>query len=396
MLMFGIKRKITCALAVALGAISIGGLTACDHELAMKSYKESFYAMGTYATLTVSMKGFSETKFNELCEKVEEFLSSADDSLSASRKGSYIYNFNMAAGGESVEIDRTAYEVMSEAHTLYNFTGGKFNPAIWHNANAYHLAVNADDGEPFNYLKEGYEFPDEEYIEEFNKLSAQFGNLRLEQSEGKYYATKPSYLASVPGDMSLYSMRVDLGGIAKGWCADRVNEMMSEAGVQYGYFDFGTSSMAIKEYAGHSDGVYVVGGRDPRGRQDERFFATKAKNSMLSTSGDYEKYYEVEGKRYCHIIDPSTGKPIQTGVASVTAIGEGGAKTDALTSALSAMDKESAVKFINEKLSDYKIIMLVFEDGVGKVITNCPGEITLTNSSYTVENSVNDGKIVLG
>ena len=69
--------------------------------------------------------------------------------------------------------------------------------------------------------------------------------------------------------------------------------------------------------------------------------------------------------------------------------------TDALTDALSAMDKQSAVKFINEKLTDCKVVMLIFEDGVGKVITNCPDEIKITNESYALANTVADGKIVL-
>ena len=395
--MFGMKRKLTCALAAIIYSSSLLSMTACyDHELAMKSYSETFYAMGTYATLKVSMKGFSEKKFNALSQKIDEFLTEADNSLSASRIGSCVYNFNMAGAGEMVEIDKTTYDVLSEARTLYDFTGGKFNPAIWHNANAYHLAVRADDGEEFNYVKEDNELPDQKYIDEFNKLSEQFYEFTyLDESDGKYYATKPSYLASVKGDSSKYSMRIDLGGIAKGWCVDRVNEMMTKAGVKYGNFNFGMSSIAIKKYAGYADGIYVVGGRDPRKDLGNYFFSIKVKDTVLSTSGDYEKYYELDGVRYCHIIDPTTGKPIQTGVASVTVNGKGGAVTDALTDALAAMSKKSAVKFINDNLTDYKVIMLIFEDGVGKVITNCPDEINITNESYTLANTVEDGKIVL-
>ena len=394
--MLDMKRKFTLALAGVIGAVSLGGLCACDNGTAVKSYSQTYYAMGTYATLTVSKKGFSQAKFDELHNEVEKFLTEAENSLSASVTGSCIYEFNGAYAGEKIEIDKTTYEVLGEALSLCDFTGGKFNPAVWHNANAYHLAVQEDDGEQFKYVKEGYALPDEKYIEAFNELSAQFYEFTyLDESEGKYYVTKPPRLVTVEGDATRYGTRIDLGGIAKGWCADRVNEMMTAAGVRYGYFNFGRSSIAIKKYAGVWGGVYVVGGRDPRSAAGDEFFSIKAKDTMLSTSGDYEKYYELDGVRYCHLIDPSTGKPIQTGVASVTVIGEGCARTDALTTALSAMDKQSAVNFINGKLTGYKVIMLYLEDGAGKVITNCPEDIKITNPDYTVINTVADGKIVL-
>lgn len=388
---FNFKGKAVCALATVVCLGSVGGVSACT---AQQSYDTLIYSMGVYASLSVSQLGFSQSKYAKLSNDVEKFLNGVEKSVSTSVQGSCIYEFNGASAGKRVEIDRTAYEILSEAVAMYELTGGKFNPAIWHSSNAYHFAKDAGDGESFNYLKEDGGLPDEKYAAEFAELASHFGEIDLREEEGKYYATMPFYLGTVQGDTAKYNMRIDLGGIAKGWCADRVNEMMKAAGVKYGNFNFGFSSVAVRKDGSALNRKYELSAKDPRDTHSA-FFSIKIKDTMLSTSGDYEKYYEVDGTRYCHIIDPATGKPIQTGVASVTLIGEGGAKTDALTSALSCMDKQTAVDFINEHLTGYKAVMLVFEDGVGKIITNCPKEIAILNKNYILANTVSHGKIIL-
>ena len=185
-----------------------------------------------------------------------------------------------------------------------------------------------------------------------------------------------------------------MGGIVKGWCVDRVNEMLEEAGVKYGYFNFGLSSMSVKEHP-DGDGSYNVEVGDARGGENGQYASFKMKNTNLSTSGDHHKYYTVDGTRYCHIINPETGSPVQTGVASVTVVGSDAGRLDALTTALAAMGSERAVRFINDSLTDCKVIMLVFEDGGGKVITNAPDYFRILNKNYSLANTVENGKIVL-
>ena len=63
--------------------------------------------------------------------------------------------------------------------------------------------------------------------------------------------------------------------------------------------------------------------------------------------------------RYCHIIDPTTGKPVQSGIMSVTIIGGGAAEDDALTTAIMCMGKDKAIKFIEEKLTDRRVVFTV-------------------------------------
>lgn len=389
------KKKTAAGFALMLALTACVSLPACNTENA-ETYSHTYYAMGTSADLVSSSKGISAETFEALAERVGDFLTQAENSLSLAVKTSCMYKFNKAQAGETVEIDGFAYEVLSKAIAVYNQTDGSYNPGVWHSANAYRFAVSsAGDENEFPYRQGAFRLPDEKYVTAFQTLSQSFSQLELSQKDGKYYATKPQTTVSVEGDDTVYNLRIDLGGIGKGWCADRISGMLDEAGVEYGYIDFGTSSMCIKKYAGNESGDYTVIARDPRGEYGTAYFGIAVQNLSLSTSGDNQQYYEVDGVRYCHIIDPVTGSPIQTGVASVTVLGANSALCDAYTTALASMGKNKAVEFINGNLTDYKVVMLVFEDGVGKIITNCPQSVQVRNDNYKICNSVENGKIIL-
>ncbi|MDE7084768.1 MAG: FAD:protein FMN transferase, partial [Clostridia bacterium] len=201
------------------------------------------------------------------------------------------------------------------------------------------------------------------------------------------------FTVKAEGDGNEYSIALDVGGIAKGWCVDKVNVMLEEAGIEYGYFNFGESSMSVKKFFG-GDSNYSVAANDPRATGGV-YVSFKMQNANLSTSGDNHKYYEIDGTRYCHIIDPRTGSPIQTGVATVTIVGGPAGRSDALTTALSAMDMQGAADFINENMSESKVIMLFIENGSGKVLTNAPDYFKIENKNYVLANTVENGKIVL-
>lgn len=346
------------------------------------------YVMGTDAVLRIADENNFATEerytaFSNLWEEVKGVLTSVENSISATVETSCIYKFNQADAGSTVEIDRTAYEIISLAKTVYSDTDGNFNPAVYQSVRLFGFGT-ADYKKPEN-------MPSGESVQAFKTLADGFKDLKLTENGGRYYATKPQATVSVDG--VTHSLKLDLGGIGKGWCADKINELIDASGFSYGYFSLGSSTMAIKRHNSSDGNNYTLSVRDPRQNGSYARFAVK--DSCLSTSGDYEQYYEVDGVKYCHIIDPKTGSPIQTGVASVTVVGGSAAQDDALTTALSAMGKNKAVEYINEKLSDRFVLMLVFEGGQGKIITNRPDQVTITNDAYSLGNTVADGKITL-
>ena len=320
-------------------------------------------------------EGFSKAK--SVWTGIKDTITAADASLSVSVESSPISAFNRAAAGAEVKLDKTSYEVLSLAKSVYELTNGYYNPAVYYCADLYGFTPNSKH----NPKKEG--LPAAESVSAFKGLADNFGKLELYEKDGVYYAKKPTETVTVGGVE--YSMSIDLGGIGKGWCADKISELMTANGVEYGYFSFGSSSMAIAKYLS-KDGVsgdYTVGAKDPRASGS--FFAVKLSDMRLSTSADNEQYFMLDGVRYCHIIDPTTGSPVQTGVASATVIGGSAAEDDALTTALIAMGKGKAVEFISQHLMDRKVFMLVNEEGEWKIVTNSAQDIVEYNQNYDIE-----------
>lgn len=383
------KKLIACCAALAV--VPLSATCACK-DSGKSSYYKSFYAMDTAARLFAA--DVTENDFDALSDKVANFLSSAENSLSVARSNSYVCKFNRAEAGATVEIDQTFYEVLTLAKEVYLETDGCFNPAVYYCEDIYGFAARTAGVGAMPYDREGdsLSLPDGKYVTAFKELAEHFSEVEIFELDGTYYATKPDFTVKVEGDNNEYSLALDLGGIAKGWCVDKVNAMMSEAGMEYGYFNFGESSMGVKKYFG-GDNNYSVAAGNPRGSGPYTSF--KMQGANLSTSGDNHKYYEIDGARYCHIIDPHTGSPIRTDVATVTIVGGSAGRSDALTTALSTMDMQNAAQFINDKMTDSKVIMLIYKDGAGKVLTNAPDYFKIENKNYTLANTVENGKIKL-
>lgn len=384
---------------------SSGGSTSSYTSLRM-----TYAKFNTTANLVVSANFNDSTvkqTFTQLCADVDSFLDELETSLSTSVPTSSISLYNAAPAGEWVEVDELAYNVLSEAIYMYDYTDGNYNPAVYYSVDlfgfsprfdTYTFTANISTKKPYDRLDgnaiAAYIEPDAYYVDIFRDLASHMSEVEVEEREDGYYAYKPDY--TVEGkEGEEYSLAIDLGGIGKGYAADVVNGMMAECGFKYGYFDFGSSSYYVLGNA--KNGTWDMGLVDP----DDRLFGgsygtIKVANVGLSSSGDYEKYYvNTSNHRYCHIINPITGYPLSSGIAICTVAGGTAARDDALTTALLVMGESKAVEFINANLKDYQVVMLV-RNSSGKcerIITNVPD---FSNSKYTVVSTIDsDGNIVL-
>lgn len=146
-------------------------------------------------------------------------------------------------------------------------------------------------------------------------------------------------------------MGVDLGGIAKGFAVDEVRQIFAKHGVRNGLINMGSSSLYALGL--NKEGQpWRIGMRHPR-KEDakEKMAVLPLKDAVLSTSGDYERFFTVGDMRYHHILDPRTGRPAQSGAISVTVVADGsvpdgGLVTDILTTALFVLGPEQGTRFL--------------------------------------------------
>lgn len=310
----------------------------------------TYFSMYTDATVAISANFEAEgaqDRFNSFLAEFKTTIDDIDKSLSTSVVNSDVSRFNAAAAGEKVQISKTAYEVISEAKRIYEMTEGYYNPALYYNVLAYGFGDN-------HRVMTKEDLPADELVAKYTDLSSHFGELQLIRDGETHYAVKPEYTVEAAGET--LTLHIDLSGIGKGYAVDKVEKLFNDYGYEFGYFSFGSSSMLVKRHLG---GAYKLGLSNPRSSSRKPYVETEILNEKLSTSGDNEQFYTIEGVRYCHVIDPTTGKPVQTGIMSVTVIGGSAAEDDALTTAIMAMGKEKAISFVKEKLNDRRVIFTV-------------------------------------
>lgn len=138
-------------------------------------------------------------------------------------------------------------------------------------------------------------------------------------------------------------VKIDLGGIAKGHAVDRAIALLQNAGVQHAYVSAGGDSYALGDRKGRP---WVIAIKHPRDKQ-KSLLSIPLENLAISTSGDYERYFDEAGVRYHHIINPKTGDSARDS-QSVTILADSSTTADALSTSVFVLGPERGLKLINE------------------------------------------------
>jgi FAD:protein FMN transferase len=155
--------------------------------------------------------------------------------------------------------------------------------------------------------------------------------------------------------------QIGLGGVAKGWIIDRAMDVIKARGFKHAVVNAGGDLMVSGRNTG--DRLWWVAIRHPR-RHDENLAVVPVANLSIVTSGDYERYLEIDGKRYCHIFDPRTGWPA-SGCQSVTVLAANAARADALATGIFVLGPDAGLE-LAERLDGVEA-MIVAADGSVRV-----------------------------
>lgn len=305
---------------------------------------------------------------DDATEKISTLLSDLNAEFSATVKDSTVSNINAANAGEKTEISERFKYVAEVCGEMRDFTDGKFDPSVYPLTLLWQFAPN--------YPVSDFSVPTDG---EIAATKALVGYDKFSFSDGAVKTTD--------------NAKLDFGGALKGYAADKIAEIMKEDGVNGGYVSVGGSSI----YVISTDTLSVM---HPRSNGNVLKIKMKEKGVSVSTSGDYQKTYTQKGKIYSNIIDPFTGYPQNTGVASATVIGNDGLKLDALTTAMclyehdfSAPENGELYKFIRKILSseDFKnaqVFAVCVNGEYKQILTNKKQDedFTLLDKNYTVIN----------
>ena len=374
------KTSVKGTAALLLALVMTLAAFGCGDGVTGRTYNITGY-FGTTVTFAVYRAADAESDALAVRDEIESMLAEVSAAADAQTEGSDVARFNAAGAGERVELSVTGYALFSLAMEMYEQTGGLYDPSVGLSVDLWGFTPRftlPDYAPERAYDRESANVPPaDEYVEAFRGLIG-FGDVILYEENGKYYAVKPDRTATVAGDDTVYTMNVDLGGIAKGYAADRAAEIAESHGLTESYVSVGRSSLALGDNRESAEGA-------PR----EHMWAVSV------ASGDYERAYIYDGKRYCHVIDPRTGRPVDSGVASVTLLGRTAAEADALTTALVVMGREAATEYVNARLTDARVAICEDADGL-TMYTNMPEtDYDLVASDVALGSRAEDGKIIV-
>ena len=254
--------------------------------LALEQQVGQHHALGTSITLQVF--GARDKKvINDSFALIDHY----EDILTVNRDESEVMDVNHAAGKKAVQVSSGTYDLIKLAveESRENFG---FNALIGPIVKLWSIGFkNAHVPEP-------------EQIKERMKLIDPY-SVDLNDLDQTVYLKKAG-------------MKLDLGGIAKGWIADRIRDLWRAYGVHAGIINLGGNILLVGDSPKRANGQWSVGVQDPKEPRGKNITSVMVPQCSAVTSGTYERYLEVAGHKYHHLIDPRTGYPVETNLAGVT------------------------------------------------------------------------------
>lgn len=348
----------------------------------------------------------ADDDLQQLARQIVELFDQVDKCANVGYNGatgvtSDIFRYNEAGYGSELEISPHTYQMLTYAREMYDMTDGAFNPAVYRLVDLWGFSSRVYSANPYGLPAQPYDrrmdanghydsLPDEKYIEAFSRPSfVDFSQnaVELSQRDGKYYVTKNVQPVTVDGVQ--FEQWLDLGGIAKGYATDLVKDLLVSKGIDRYYINAGTSSISLgKEYDGGKQNLGIIDALDETSYlYADTLLSVDVEDRSVSTSGQYNRRYTVDGVEYAHIIDGSRGAPAQTGVVSVTVIaprdGFWATKGDCLTTALTVMGAEGAVEFINKMGDELQIVVQYRSaDGKKQILSNIPKQDVTAGENF--------------
>ena len=335
--------KRTWLAAVICSAVTL--LTGCS-LMPEKIYTSSIFAMDTIMEIQVA----GGEDFTPLAEQA---IRDIEKSLSVTDPDSQIARLN--AQGEA-DIPEQVADVMGRALDVCKRTNGDLDVTIYPVLKAWGFTT----GE--------YRVPEDSEIQELLE-EVDYSQVQVMGSEGDGDVTLEARAVLPEG------FQIDLGSVAKGYTGTYVADQLRSLGVTSALLNLGGNVQCIgTKPNGEKWQVAIKSPFEDSATGMLGVFA--ADDVAIITSGGYERYFEQDGETYWHILDPETGKPAKSGLASVTIIGKDGLVCDGLSTALFIKGLDQAVEFWKAS-NDFEAVF-VTEDGQVYVTEGIAGDFKLT------------------
>ena len=325
------------------------GTSGCSDSDDTPRSRTAFY-FGTPCTITL-LERAPESTYNRVFTRLEEI----ERRMSITLEASEVSQINREAGIKAVRVSRDTFHVIEQGVQFSQLTGGGFDISVgplvtlW-NIGSDHPVV-----------------PAPERIRE--KLSlVGFQHIRLDRETREVFLEERG-------------MMLDLGGIAKGYAAEEAGRILAELGIRRAIVDIGGNILVLGSKPGNRP--WRVGVQDPLQPRGAYCGILELKASSAVTSGVYERFFEIDGRRYHHILDTGDGYPVENDLLSVTIVSRDSLTADALSTGLFVFGLQKGMR-VAEQIEGLEAVF-VTKDRRIHLTSGLPGLFTLTASGYFLE-----------
>ncbi|THF53445.1 FAD:protein FMN transferase [Flavobacterium supellecticarium] len=292
----------------------------------MKTYSQSLKLMGNNFTISVvaEQEAFAQTNIERAIaeiRRIEQLFTTYKDDSQTNR-------INKNAGIAPITVDQEVFDLIERSIRISKITQGAFD-----------ISYGSIDTSLWNFDKTMTALPSKEEAKKRVHL-INYKNIILDKSNYSVFLKEKG-------------MRIGFGGIGKGYAAERAKKILIENNVSSGIIN--------------ASGDLTTWGKQPNGKQwtigianpdqpTAAFSFIEISDKAVATSGNYEKFILIDGKKYSHTIDPKTGLPIR-GIKSVTIICNNAELADAMTTPIAIMGIQAGLYLVNQLPDLYCIII---------------------------------------
>ena len=311
-------RKARVAKLFSLFCLSFFCLSGCERGSGFETVAFSGATMGTTYNIKVIVQPEQKTIAERTQPVIDEQLKAFNQSLSTYISDSEIMKINAAPKNEWLEVSSRFLSVLILSQTISGLSGGAFDATVGPLVNAWGFGPDWTQSQT----------PTEATLQE---VMANVGYQSIE-------IDKP--LSRI---RKLKDVQLDFSAIAKGYAVDEIADYLWDQGMHHFMVEIGGE---LRLHGHNVQGqAWRIGVESPQ--EGGKIRPIGLSEAGLATSGDYRNYYEKNGMRFSHTIDPSTGKPITHNLASITVVADTAAKADALATAFSVMGGDEALRLAN-------------------------------------------------
>lgn len=340
-----------------ISLLGIAGVVAIRNTDAVRTAARDGVAMDTVVRISVNAGKSAKSKqdLDEILDGAFRLLGDLERAFSMYEASSDIVKLAANAGGAPVPVAPDLYSLMLAAVDLADISNGAYDPTIGAVTALWQDKDGARRLPPEAALKRALALVD------YRRIKLDAPNLVQLEKKG---------------------MKLDLGGIGKGYASQALADFFKSRGIGSALIDLGGNVVAM---GGRPDGgAWRIGIQDPRKGRGSPMCVLEVRGACVITAGVYERTWEIDGVNYTHILDPATGMPIAGPMVSATVICDDPTAGDALSTAFMVMGRERAIDLLHILPGVDAVFVSETEDGgIEAVATSgLRGMLKLLNRDY--------------